>query len=83
MPSIPVPRDALRVRSLNAQLATLSLPRPLFLTISVAVLLLLAPAFLLFEIWQLCIGDRCLGIKHSACGADLRERGLGEVTAFF
>ncbi len=48
-----------------------------------SVLLLLAPAFLLFEIWQLYIGERYLGIKQIARGADPRELGLGEVTAFF
>lgn len=45
--------------------------------------LLLAPLFLIFEIWQLYIGERYLGIKQIARGADPRELGLGEVTAFF
>lgn len=46
-------------------------------------LLLLAPLFLVFEVWQLVIGERYLGIKQIARGADPRSLGLGEVTAFF
>ena len=42
----------------------------------------LAPLFLGFEIWQLIIGERYLGIKQIARGADPRELGLSEVTAF-
>jgi hypothetical protein len=45
--------------------------------------LLLTPLFLIFEIWQLYIGERYLGIKQIARSADPRELGLGEVTAFF
>jgi hypothetical protein len=48
-----------------------------------SVLLLLAPVFLIFEIWQLYIGERYLGIKQIARNVDPRELGLGEVTAFF
>lgn len=43
---------------------------------------LLAPLFLLFEVWQLVIGERYLGIKQIARGADPRELGLSELTAF-
>jgi hypothetical protein len=43
---------------------------------------LLAPLFLIFEIWQLIISERYLGIKQIARGADPRELGLSEVTAF-
>lgn len=43
----------------------------------------LAPLFLIFEICQLVISERYLGIKQIARGADPRELGLGEVTAFF
>lgn len=43
---------------------------------------LLAPVFLIFEIWQLVISERYLGIKQIARGADPRELGLSEVTAF-
>jgi hypothetical protein len=43
---------------------------------------LIAPAFLVFEIWQLVISERYLGIKQIARGADPRELGLGELTAF-
>jgi hypothetical protein len=46
-------------------------------------LVLLAPLFLLFEIWQLVISERYLGIKQIARRADPRELGLGELTAFF
>lgn len=43
---------------------------------------LLAPLFLLFEVWQLVIGERYLGIKQIARNGDPRTLGLGEVTAF-
>lgn len=42
----------------------------------------LAPLFLIFEVWQLFIAERYLGIKQIARGADPRALGLGEVTAF-
>ena len=48
-----------------------------------ATLLLLAPIFLVFEIWQLVLSERYLGIKQIARGADPRSLGLSEVTAFF
>jgi hypothetical protein len=47
------------------------------------VLLLLAPLFLIFEIAQLVLCERYLGIKQIARGADPRSLGLGETTAFF
>lgn len=43
--------------------------------------LLLAPLFLLFELWQLVLGERYLGVKQIARGADPRGLGLGEMTA--
>ncbi|PTX95514.1 hypothetical protein [Opitutus sp. ER46] len=43
----------------------------------------LAPLFLLFEVWQLVISERYLGLKQIARGADPRTLGLREVTAFF
>jgi hypothetical protein len=49
----------------------------------VATLLLFAPLFLVFEIWQLVLCERYLGIKQIARGADPRALGLGEVAAFF
>ena len=45
-------------------------------------LLLLAPLFLVFEVWQLVLSERYLGIKQIARGADPRTLGLGELTAF-
>ncbi len=45
--------------------------------------LLLAPLFFIFEVWQLVLSERYLGIKQIARGADPRTLGLGEVTAFF
>ena len=42
----------------------------------------LAPLFLIFEVWQLVISERYLGIKQIARGADPRTLGLGEFTAF-
>lgn len=41
-----------------------------------------APLFLLFEVWQLIMSERYLGIKQIARGADPRSLGLGEVKAF-
>jgi hypothetical protein len=49
----------------------------------VVFLFLLAPFFLLFELWQLVLSERYLGIKQIARGADPRALGLSEVTAFF
>jgi hypothetical protein len=45
-------------------------------------LVLLAPLFLAFEVWQLVISERYLGIKQIARAADPRTLGLREVTAF-
>ena len=42
-----------------------------------------APFFVLFEIWQLVLSERYLGKKQIARGADPRDLGLGETTAFF
>ncbi len=47
-----------------------------------AILILLAPLFLLFEVGQLVISERYLGIKQIARGADPRSLGLGESMAF-
>jgi hypothetical protein len=58
-----------------------SAPRGLSLA-GVSTLVLLAPAFLVFEVWQLVISERYLGIKQIARGADPRTLGLGEGTAF-
>jgi hypothetical protein len=46
-------------------------------------LFLFAPLFLFFEVWQLVLSERYLGIKQIARGADPRALGLGEITAFF
>lgn len=48
----------------------------------VTLLLLLAPVFLAFEVWQLVLSERYLGIKQIARNADPRTLGLGEVMAF-
>ena len=45
-------------------------------------ILLLAPVFLLFEVWQLVISERYLGLKQIARNGDPRTLGLGELTAF-
>ena len=45
-------------------------------------LVLLAPLFLVFEVWQLVLCERYLGIKQIARGTDPRTLGLGEVRAF-
>lgn len=44
--------------------------------------LLLAPPFLAFEVGQLVLSERYLGIKQIARGADPRTLGLSELTAF-
>ncbi len=44
-------------------------------------LLLFAPLFLVFEVWQLVLSERYLGIKQISRGANPRSLGLGEVTA--
>ena len=46
------------------------------------VIVLIAPLFLVFEVWQLVLSERYLGIKQIARGADPRLLGLREVTAF-
>ena len=46
-----------------------------------AVLFIFAPLFLAFELWQLVIAERYLGLKQIARGVDPRELGLGETTA--
>jgi hypothetical protein len=48
-----------------------------------AALLLFAPVFLAFEIGQLFLSERYLGVKQIARNADPRAMGLGETTAFF
>jgi hypothetical protein len=45
-------------------------------------LLLLAPVFLVFEVWQLAMSERYLGIKQIARGLDPREMGPGEGVSF-
>jgi hypothetical protein len=44
---------------------------------------LLAPLFLVFEIWQLVMSERYVGIKQIARGSDPREMGPGEFVSFF
>ena len=43
---------------------------------------LLAPVFLLFEVWQLAIAERYVGIKQIARGTDPRGVGPGEAVSF-
>ena len=45
-------------------------------------LLLIAPLFLLFVVWQLVVGERYLGIKQIARNGDPRNLGLREYIAF-
>jgi hypothetical protein len=49
----------------------------------VTTLILLAPFFLVFEVVQLVLAERYLGIKQIARSADPRSLGLRELTAFF
>jgi hypothetical protein len=44
---------------------------------------LLAPVFLAFEIWQLVMSERYVGIKQIARAADPREMGPSEVVSCF
>lgn len=48
----------------------------------VPVILLLAPLFVIFELWQLVISERYVGIKQIERNGDPRALGLHEVTAF-
>jgi len=48
----------------------------------VITLILLAPFFIGFELWQLIWSERYLGIKQITRGADPRTLGLREFTAF-
>lgn len=45
-------------------------------------IIVLAPLFLVFEVWQLVLCERYLGIKQIARGADPRNLGLHESVAF-
>lgn len=45
-------------------------------------LLVLAPLFLAFEVWQLVMSERYLGIKQIARNGDPRSLGMAEFTAF-
>lgn len=47
-----------------------------------ATLLFLAPLFLIFEVWQLVMSERYLGIKQIARNGDPRTLGMAELTAF-
>ncbi|ATC63451.1 hypothetical protein CMV30_05505 [Nibricoccus aquaticus] len=49
---------------------------------SLSPLFYFAPLWLLFELGQLVIGERYLGIKQIERGTDPRERGPGELVAF-
>jgi len=48
----------------------------------VTTLLLVAPLFLLFEVWQLVVCERYLGIKQIARNGDPRMLGLREYISF-
>jgi hypothetical protein len=48
----------------------------------VTTLLLVAPLFLFFEVWQLVVSERYLGIKQIARNGDPRTMGLREYIAF-
>ncbi len=46
------------------------------------VILFLAPLFVVFELWQLVISERYVGIKQIERNGDPRTLGLHEFTAF-
>jgi hypothetical protein len=50
---------------------------------AVTVLFIFAPVFLVFELWQLVLAERYVGIKQIERGTDPRELGLGEAAAAF
>lgn len=47
----------------------------------VSPLIILAPIFLFFEVWQLVISERYLGVKRIAAGTDPRDSGPSEPVA--
>lgn len=49
---------------------------------NISPLLYLSPICLLFEMWQLVIAERHLGIKQIERGVDPRERAPGELLSF-
>ncbi|MDF3058171.1 MAG: hypothetical protein K0R17_2386 [Rariglobus sp.] len=49
----------------------------------IPILLYFAPFCLAFEVWQLVIAERHLGIKQIERGVDPRDRGPGELLSFF
>jgi hypothetical protein len=49
----------------------------------IPLLLWLAPVFLVFEIWQLVMAERLVGVKQIERGQDPRTLGPGERTALF
>jgi hypothetical protein len=50
---------------------------------SVSPIFYLAPAWMVFELAQLVVGERHLGIRQIGPGIDPRERGPGEWVSFF
>lgn len=48
----------------------------------VPALLYLVPVCLLFEVWQLIIAERHIGIKHIESGIDPRDHAPGELLSF-
>lgn len=46
-------------------------------------LVYLSPLWILFEVAQLLVAERLLGVKQIARGDDPRDRGPGETVAFF
>lgn len=47
-----------------------------------SIIVLFAPLLMLFEMWQLVMGERFLGVRQIERGGDPRQAGLGEVRAF-
>jgi hypothetical protein len=65
----------------NSVTALLSRARPGASMRDMAVLPLLAPLFLLLEVWQLFMSERYVGIKQIARGGNPREMGPSEPVA--
>ncbi len=49
---------------------------------TIPLLLWFAPLFLGFEVWQLVLAERHIGVKQIARGTDPREHGPGELVSF-
>jgi hypothetical protein len=81
----PCARPAGSLRTPDGQLPLafiLGARRPIRECLPVPLLLFLAPLFVVFELWQLVLSERYVGIKQIERNGDPRTLGLHELTAF-